>query len=85
MLAGMIVLSLSAAPTAAAPAAPEAATPAPSNQRLICRSRPRLGTRLVYQRVCKTAEEWAIYEHDLEQSRRDINDRGMRGGGGTIF
>ena len=59
--------------------------PKPSRQRLICRSRPRLGTRLVAQRVCKTAEEWVIYEGDLEQSRRDINDRGMRGGGSTIF
>ena len=62
------------------PPAPAAAAPAaPTRQRLICRSRPLLGSRVVAQRVCKTAEDWAIYENDLEQSRRDIADRGARG------
>ena len=65
--------------TAAASEAPLAATPAPSRQRLRCRTRPILGSRIASQRVCKTEEEWAIYENDLEQSRRDINDRGARG------
>lgn len=50
-----------------------------SQDRLICRSRPVVGSRIARQRVCKTAEEWRIYQADLEQSRRDINDRGMRG------
>ena len=84
MLAVILFATLSSAQAAESPAV-DAEAPKPSRQRLICRSRPRLGTRLVAQRVCKTAEEWAIYEGDLEQSRRDINDRGMRGSGGTIF
>ena len=66
-----------AATTEATPT--EATPPEPSRQRLICRSRPVLGSRISRQRVCKTEEEWRIYENDLEQSRRDINDRGMRG------
>ena len=75
-----------AAAEATQPAAPEpeqvtapAAAPSPSRQRLICSSRPVLGSRVVTQRTCKTAEEWAIYDNDLEQSRRDIADRGARG------
>src|SRR5687768_6239535 len=72
-----------AAEAAVAPQAPQAAaTPAataPSDQRLICRSRPRLGSRLLVQRICKTAEDWVIYDNDLEASRRDIADRGARG------
>ena len=59
--------------------AADAATPAPSRERLICRSRPQLGSRVVAQRVCKTAEDWAIYENDLEQSRRDIAAGGSSG------
>ena len=64
---------------AAADTAPTEATPEPSRHRLICRSRPMVGSRIARQRVCKTQEEWRIYENDLEASRRDINDRGMRG------
>ena len=67
----------------AAAEAPEAAAPeataSPSAQRLICRSRPLLGSRVVAQRICKTAQDWVIYDNDLEQSRRDIADRGARG------
>ena len=59
------------------------APPSPSRQRLICRSRPVLGSRINFQRVCRTAEEWRIYDTDMEQSRRDIADRGARGCGGT--
>ena len=61
----------------AAPSPPAEA--APSRQRVICRSRPTLGSRIARQRVCKTEEEWRIYENDLEQSRRDIADMGARG------
>src|SRR5687768_13244481 len=57
----------------------EVASAEPSRERLICRSRPTLGSRITRTRVCKTADEWRIYEADMEQSRRDINDRGMRG------
>ena len=63
-------------------AAPAVSTPeeaAPSRERLTCRSRPTLGSRITRQRVCKTEEEWRIYENDMEQSRRDIADRGARG------
>ncbi len=59
----------------------EATPPPPSDQRLICRSRPTLGSRITRTRVCKTAEEWRIYEADMEQYRRDQADRGMRGCG----
>ncbi len=59
-----------------------AAPPPPSSQRLICRSRPTLGSRITRTRVCKTAEDWRIYDADMEQSRRDIADRGARGCGG---
>ena len=68
-----------AAPAETPPAAASATPASPSRQRLICRSRPLLGSRVVAQRVCKTAEDWAVYENDLEQSRRDIADRGARG------
>lgn len=60
-----------------------AAPPPPSSQRLICRSRPTLGSRITRTRVCKTAEEWRIYEADMEQHRRDTADRGARGCGGS--
>ena len=70
-----------AATDEAAAAASETAVASaePSGQRLICRSRPVLGSRITRQRICKTADDWRIYENDLEASRRDINDRGMRG------
>ena len=57
--------------------------PPPSRQRMICRTRPVLGSRIAQQRVCRTAEEWRIYDADMEQSRRDIADRGARGCGGS--
>ena len=63
--------------TASTAPTPEEA--APSRERLTCRSRPILGSRISRQRVCKTEEEWRLYENDLEQSRRDIADRGARG------
>jgi hypothetical protein len=88
MLASILFLSLGSAlalaetPPATTVAATETTTTEqsePSNQRITCRSRPRLGSRIARQRICKTQEEWRIYEDDLEASRRDINDRGARG------
>lgn len=82
MLTLALVVSLAADAVAISQkqgAAPPAAEP--SRQRLICRSRPVLGSRIAQQRVCRTAEDWRVYETDLEQSRRDINDRGARGNG----
>ena len=79
MLALILFVSITGGQAAAQAAPPEASPPAPSRQRLTCRSRPVLGSRVSRQRVCKTAEEWAIYDNDLEQSRRDIADRGARG------
>jgi hypothetical protein len=73
MIAAMAMASQAPEATAGEPAAE------PSRQRLICRSRPVVGSRVVRQRTCKTAEEWRIYENDMEQSRRDIADRGARG------
>ena len=66
-------------PAAAAEASVDASAEAasPTGQRLICRSRPRLGTRLVQDRRCMTAEQWTAYETDLEQSRRDTARRGI--------
>jgi hypothetical protein len=87
MLASILLLSLGGGlafadtPPATTIAATETTTAEsePSDQRIICRSRPRLGSRIARTRVCKTQEEWRIYEDDLEASRRDINDRGARG------
>jgi hypothetical protein len=86
MLALILFLSLAGAQastasteTAAVETSDAAAAQEPSRERLICRSRPMLGSRIARQRVCKTEEDWKIYQNDLEQSRRDINDRGMRG------
>ena len=76
----LFVSSLSGGAVADTPAA-ETATPSPD--RIICRSRPVLGSRISRQRICKTADEWRAYENDLEQSRRDINDRGARGCGAS--
>lgn len=72
MMAASAAADLSAGQTEAAPRPP-------SNQRLICRSRPTLGSRITQTRVCKTVEEWRIYEADMEQHRRDTADRGARG------
>ena len=77
MLAMILFMSLSQAATEAP--APAVSPPESERQRRICRSRPILGSRIAQQRVCKTADEWAIYDNDLEQSRRDIADRGARG------
>jgi hypothetical protein len=79
-MVGLIwALVMTSAQPAEAIVEPTAETPEPSRQRLICRSRPVLGSRVMRQRTCKTAEEWRIYENDMEQSRRDIADRGARG------
>lgn len=67
--------------TATTPEAPAAAARDPSEERIICRSRPQLGSRITTQRRCMTVWQWRIYEADMEQSRRDLNDRGMRGMG----
>jgi hypothetical protein len=88
MFASILFLSFGSAlafadtPPATTAAATETTTTeqtVPSNQRITCRSRPRLGSRIARTRICKTQEEWRIYEDDLEASRRDINDRGARG------
>lgn len=78
----MLLLSLTLAlggEPAQAPAPDQTEATTPSDQRIVCRSRPRLGSRIVSQRSCRTIWEWRVYERDLEQSRRDINDRGARG------
>ena len=80
MLALLILMSSAAADFSAGQA--EAAPP-PSSQRLICRTRPTLGSRITRTRVCKTAEDWRIYDADMEQHRRDTADRGARGCGGS--
>ena len=79
MLAVILFVSLSGSHAAIEAPTSAASPPEPGRQRQICRSRPILGSRIAQQRVCKTAEEWAIYDNDLEQSRRDIADRGARG------
>jgi hypothetical protein len=73
--------------------AAEPATPAlqvsaePDNERLICRTRPMLGSRIARQRVCKTAQEWRVYDEDLRQARRDNGDqsRGPTGRNEGLF
>lgn len=80
MLAIILFASLSATGAAdAATAKADAKPEAPSSKRLICKSRPVLGSRISSQKICKTVEDWKIYENDMEASRRDINDRGARG------
>ncbi len=64
----------------AAPAPPEPAAARPSSdERILCRTRPRLGSRIIAQRSCRRVWEWRVYERDMEQSRRDIADRGAAG------
>ncbi len=77
MLAAILLFSLNGVqmPTVAA----QTASPPDDRDRVTCRSRHRLGSRIAVQRVCMTADEWRIYENDKEQSRRDIADRGARG------
>jgi len=78
----MALGALQATPPAANPAPPApvpATTAAPSRQRLICRSRPVLGSRITARRDCRTLEMWRQYDNDMEQSRRDIMERGARG------
>jgi len=81
MLTFILFLALGGAQTAAETIPTESTAEEPSRHRLICRSRPVLGSRIARQRICKTEEEWRVYEDDLEASRRDINDRGARGCG----
>lgn len=45
-----------------------------------CKSSPKLGSRLSVNRVCKTAAEWAAYETDRQQLRRDISASARCGG-----
>ncbi len=70
-----------AAPEPEATAPARAARPDRQSKRLVCRSRPELGSRTRYFRVCMTAAEWAHHETNMEQQRRDINDWGAQGGG----
>jgi len=81
MALGAVQTTAPAANSTPAPTA-TATTAAPSRQRLICRSRPILGSRITSRRDCRTAEMWRQYENDMEQSRRDIMERGARGCGG---
>ena len=76
MLATFLLISMS---SFQAPATTAAEPPRPDRQALSCRSRTRVGSRIAVQRICKTEDEWRIYDADLEQSRRDIADRGTRG------
>ncbi len=78
MLSILLAASLSAAPAAAPSNTP---TDEANRDRMICRSRPVLGSRIARQRICMTGEQWRLHANDLEQSRRDINDRGARGCG----
>jgi hypothetical protein len=78
MLAIILFVSLSAAGAADASTA-KVEPAASSSKKLVCKSRPVLGSRISAMKICKTLEDWKIFENDLEASRRDINDRGARG------
>ena len=83
MLTPMIALLFAAgSPTPALQANTE-----PDSERLICRSRPMLGSRIARQRICKTAQEWRIHDEDLRQARRDTGDqsRGPMGRNTGLF
>lgn len=45
-----------------------------------CKSTPVLGSRLKFNRVCKTAAEWALHEKDMDQLGRDIRNAGACAG-----
>ena len=49
------------------------------DNRIICEApRPRLGTRLVQTKVCRTAAEWRIYQSDRDQMQRDLVMKGQK-------
>ena len=60
-------------------AAPTPTSAEQSSERLICRSRPQLGSRTRWVRNCLTAEQWEHHATNMEQQRRDINDMGAAG------
>ncbi len=44
--------------------------------KVTCKSSPKLGSRLIVNRTCKTAAEWRSYEQDRQQLGRDIRNAG---------
>ncbi|MFL6732003.1 MAG: hypothetical protein ACJ8EH_13420 [Sphingomicrobium sp.] len=50
--------------------------------RVICEEpRTQIGSRIAQTKVCRTAEEWRIYDADRDQAKRDLLHRGMVPGG----
>ena len=76
MVTFLAALVLAAGPAPATPAEPaQAAQPSPD--RIVCRSRPKLGSRIARERICKTEAEWEAYDQDLAQARRDAQSTGL--------
>jgi hypothetical protein len=55
---------------------PTASEVAADPGKVTCKSSPKLGSRLSVNRVCKTAAEWAAYDKDRQQLKRDIGNSG---------
>jgi len=46
--------------------------------RVICEEpRAQIGSRIAQTKVCRTAEEWRVYDADRDQAKRDLLHRGM--------
>lgn len=70
----ILIAALFAAQTAMSVARP--AAPAADPDRMICRTKPILGSRLSTGKVCKTATEWKAEANDRDQLRRDLGNVG---------
>ena len=60
---------------------PVAAGKLGDKDKVICKKdeQPMLGTRLKFNKTCKTAAQWQAYENDREQLRRDLRNAGACG------
>jgi hypothetical protein len=45
-----------------------------TDNKVICRSQPQVGTRLRTKKLCKTKAEWRAMDADREQLRRDLGN-----------
>jgi hypothetical protein len=45
--------------------------------KVVCRKQePPIGSRIANKRICRTVAEWAVFEKDRDQLRRDVLDAG---------
>ncbi len=76
MIAAVVLMLL------ASPVQAQAKPEAPKKEKMICkRDHLSTGSRLGRSRTCKTAEQWAIYNRDIDPNNRLVDSLGMRGTG----